>query len=83
LDSYLVPARQSFQETKDVKVFDQAFLNTVIDLSEKVGYSENDSNHITSEPLRDQNESELDKIVPILPFVAVFIFAFIISRKRR
>lgn len=83
LDSYLVPARQAFQETNDVKVFDQAFLNTVISLSNKAGYSNNDPNYTTSEPSLDQNESELDKIVPILPFVAVFIFAFIISRKRR
>ena len=83
LDSYLVPARQSFQETNDVKIFDQAFLNTVIVLSEKAGYSDNDPNYIVSEPLRDQNESELDQILPILPFIAVFIFVFIISRKRR
>jgi len=83
LDSYLVPARQSFEETNNTEVFDQAFLNTVIDLSEKSGYSNNDPNYIKSEPTRDQTESELDKIIPILPFVAVFIFVFIISRKRR
>ena len=83
LDSYLVPARKSFQETNDVTVFDQAFLNTVIALSEKVGYSNNDPNYIASGPSRDQNESELDRIVPLLPFAVVFIFVFIISRKRR
>ena len=83
LDSYLVPARQAFEETNDVNVFDEAFLNTVIVLSEKAGYLENDPNYIASEPLQDQNESEFDKIVPLLPFVAVFIFLFIVSRMRR
>ena len=83
LDSYLVPARQVFEETNDVGVFDEAFWNTVIALSEKAGYSESDPNHVASEPLENQNQSEFDKIVPLLPFIIVFIIVFIISRKRR
>lgn len=83
LDSYLVPARQSFQETNDITVFDQAFLNTVIALSEKIGYSNNDPNYVVSEPSSYQNESELDQLLPLLPFIAMFIFLFFISRKRR
>jgi len=83
LDSYLVPARQLFEETNNVKVFDQAFLDTVITLSERAGYSNEDPNYIVSEPLQDQNESELDQILPLLPFLIIFIFIFIASRKRK
>lgn len=83
LDSYLVPAKQSFQETNDVTVFDQAFLNTVIALSEKAGYSNTDPNYVLSEPSQYQNESELEQILPLIPFIIIFIFVFIVSRKRR
>jgi uncharacterized protein len=83
LDAYLVPAMQSYQATKDVTVFDQAFLNIVIVLSEKAGYSNNDPNYIASEPLSNQNESELNNLISILPFLIMIIFVFIISRKRK
>jgi uncharacterized protein len=83
LDSYLVPAKQSFQETNNTSVFDQAFLNTVIVLSEKIGYSNEDPNYVVSEPSQYQNESELEQLLPLLPFIGMFIFLFIISRKRR
>jgi uncharacterized protein len=83
LDSYLVPAKQLFQETNSTNVFDQAFLNTVIVLSEKIGYSNDDPDYVVSEPSQYQNESELEQILPLLPFIGIFIFLFIISRKRR
>jgi len=83
LDSYLVPAMQLFRETNDVHVFDQAFLNTVISLSEKAGYSNNDPNYVSADPLNDQNESELQNLITILPFIIMFIFVFVISRKRK
>ena len=38
LDSYLVPAKQSYDETGNTDVFDSAFLDTVIALAEKAGY---------------------------------------------
>lgn len=83
LDSYLVPARELFEQTNDSSVFDQAFLNTVVALSEKIGYSNNDPNYVITEPSQYPEESELDQILPLIPFVIMFIFIFIISRKRR
>jgi len=83
LDSYLVPAMQSFRETNNAQVFDQAFLNTVISLSEKVGYSNNDPNYVSTDSLKDQNDSELQNLISILPFIIMFIFIFIISRRRK
>ena len=83
LDSYLVPAMQSFRETNNVQIFDHAFLNTVISLSEKAGYSNNDPNYVATTPLNDQNDSELQNLITILPFLIIFISVFIISRKRR
>ncbi|HSB83257.1 MAG TPA: TPM domain-containing protein [Nitrosarchaeum sp.] len=83
LDSYLVPALQSFRETNDVHVFDQAFLNTVISLSEKAGYVNNDTNYIPTDSLKDQNESDMQNLITILPFIIMFVFVFILSRKRK
>jgi len=83
LDTYLVPARQEFLQTNNEKVFDQAFLNTVIVLSEKAGYSNDDPNYVVSDSPQNQNESELDQILPLLPFIIMFIFIFIVSRKRK
>lgn len=82
LDMYLVPARNSFLETNNVGVFDSAFMNTVLTLAQKVGYVGDDQefpNSYVSPP----DESELEKIIPLLPFVIFFIIIFVLAQKKR
>lgn len=82
LDIYLVPARISFLENGNVSVFDNAFMNTVMILAQKIGYSETDQQ--TPNPFPNQiEESELEKIIPLLPFVIFFIIIFVLAQKKR
>ena len=82
LDIYLVQARDEFLETDNVSVFDNAFMNTVLILAQKVGYT--DEQHELSNPYISQpEESELEKIIPLLPFVIFFIIIFVLAQKKR
>lgn len=82
LDMYLVPARNSYLETNNVTVFDDAFMNTVLALSQRIGYSE--SNEQTSNlPASQTEESELEKLIPLLPFIIFFIIIFVLAQKKR
>src|SRR5688572_20192002 len=42
LDSFLVPARQEYESSGNVSVFDQAFLDTAISLGTRTGYQSGD-----------------------------------------
>jgi len=82
LDMYLVPARNSFLETNNVEVFDNAFMNTVLVLAQKVGYTD-DGLQVSNPYFSQPEESELEKIIPLLPFVIFFIIIFVLAQKRR
>ena len=82
LDMYLVPARNSFLATNEVTVFDSAFMDTVLILAQKIGYV--DEGRQPSVPYNIQNdESELEKIIPLLPFIIFFIIIFVLAQKKR
>jgi uncharacterized protein len=83
LDSYLVPARESYKTSGNVNVFDQAFLDTVIALGEKIGYIDNDSAYKISSPPEDvTNDFDPVSIAIILLFIVPF-FALSFFRRRR
>ncbi|MBM2819277.1 MAG: conserved rane protein of unknown function [Nitrosarchaeum sp.] len=74
LDSYLVPARERYNETGEITVFDQAFLDTVISLSEKIGFVNEDPAYKKSEPPQYQN----DEIDPVVILILIFIIGFFV-----
>ena len=82
LDMYLVPARNSFLKTNNVEVFDDAFMNTVLVLAQKVGYTD-ETHELTNPYISQPEESELEKIIPLLPFVIFFIIIFVLAQKKR
>ena len=81
LDMYLVPARDSYLRNNDTTGFDNAFMDTVLILAQKLGYSEDDAipNHNFAQP----EESELEKIIPLLPLIILFIVFFVLAQKKR
>jgi len=83
LDSYLVPARDHYNQTGNVKVFDQAFLDTVISLSEKIGFVNEDPNYRKSEPNQYQNDEMDPVIILIIIFIVGFFVLSTITRGRR
>jgi len=82
LDSYLVPARDQYNQTGDVKVFDQAFLDTVISISEKIGFVNEDPNYRKSEPSQYQNDEMDPVVILIIIFIVGFFVLSIITRGR-
>lgn len=84
LDSYLVPARDLYESNGNIKVFDQAFLDTVIALGDKAGYVENGSVPSQSEPQQSEDDMNYRQIAMILLFIAFpLIFSILARRKRR
>lgn len=81
LDSYLVPARESYENSGNVRVFDQAFLDTVIVIGEKIGYTNDDPNYQPSRP--SQDELDYQQIAMILMFIAFPLAFSILNRRRR
>lgn len=82
LDSYLVPARDSYEKTGNTKVFDQAFLDTVIALGDKIGYVNNDQSYQQSRPPQS-DDFDYSQIVMILLFLAFPLAFSILNRRRR
>jgi len=82
LDMYLVPARNSYLENNDTVVFDNAFMNTVLIIAQKLGYSE-EGNVISNPNFIQSEESDIDKIIPFLPFIILFVILFVLSQKKR
>jgi uncharacterized protein len=82
LDFYLVPARESYEETGNIVAFDQAFVDTVISLAQRAGYVSED---IPSQPVQDYFQDEIDPLTVILLvlFFGAFITMAILGRRRR
>ena len=82
LDSYLVPARNSYEKTGNTNVFDQAFLDTVIALGDKIGYVNSDPSYQqTRQP--QSNEDDYSQILMVMLFLAVPLAFSILNRRRR
>lgn len=77
LDSYLVPARNSYEITGKKAVFDQAFLDTVISLAQRSGYKSDDPAFAPSKPV--QNEIGDDTIDPLTLMIMVIFFGGFIA----
>jgi uncharacterized protein len=81
LDSYLVPARQDFEATKNPDVLGEAFLTTIIAIGDKIGYKNQDQVYQEYEPR--ESESGWDVIIMILVFLVIVGVIFYFGRKRR
>lgn len=83
LDAYLVPARNSFSETQNTLVFDHAFMNTVSVLAEKAGYVDTGSTPAKTQDFPQTEESDLEKLIPLAPFIILFIIVFVLAQKKK
>jgi uncharacterized protein len=81
LDSYLVPARQNFEATKNPDVLGEAFLTTVIAIGEKIGYK--NQNQIYQEYEPRESESGWEVMMLMLVFFAIIAVIFYLGRRRR
>jgi uncharacterized protein len=70
LDSYLVPARQQYEDSGSTAAFDGAFLGTVVALGKRMGFTADDVN--APQPQDSGSNGQSDNTVMII-FVAVFI----------
>jgi uncharacterized protein len=80
LDAYLVPARNSYENSGNTKPFDQAFQDTVVALGDKIGYVNEDSKYQQSPPREEMN---YEQIALILMFIAFPLAFSILNRRRR
>ena len=90
LDSFLVPARNEYEESGNSTVFDQAFLDTVTSLGALTGYVSKDPNF--APPVVDDGFSDgfedvsafLDYAMPgiFIAFIVIAIVLSVIGRKR-
>jgi uncharacterized protein len=81
LDAYLVPARDSYENSGNIKPFDQAFQDTIIALGDKIGYVNDDSRYQQSPP--QDEEMNYEQIALILMFIAFPLAFSILNRRRR
>lgn len=81
LDSYLVPARQDFEATKNPDVLGEAFLTTVIAIGEKIGYK--NQNQIYQEYEPRESESGWEVIMLMLAFLVIIAVIFYLGRRKR
>lgn len=84
LDAFLVPARNEYESSGDMSLFDQAFLDTVVSLGALTGYQSQDyAPPAISTPDGDIDQF-LDSTVPwiFFAFIAVMIILSFIGRKR-
>jgi uncharacterized protein len=83
LDSYLVPAREIYQNSGNSTVLDQAFLNTVISIGQRTGYSTKEGIYQLDEPFQNGDNIELFQIALPLIVIGLIVFLVFIGRKRR
>jgi uncharacterized protein len=83
LDSYLVPARETYQNSGNSTVLDQAFLNTVLSIGQRIGYSTKEGIYQLDEPLQNGDNIELFQIALPLLVIGLIVFLVFIGRKRR
>ena len=89
LDSFLVPARQEYESSGNVSVFDQAFLDTAISLGTRAGYQSGDPGFqtpglVSDSPFVDDIDLFLDYAMPgiFVTFIVVVIVLSWIGRKK-
>ena len=81
LDSYLIPARQDFEGTKNPDVLAEAFLTTVIAIAEEIGYKNQSQIYQEYEPR--ESESGWEVIILMLVFLIIIAVIFYLGRRRR
>jgi len=79
----LVPAREIYQNSGNSTVLDQAFLNTVISIGQRIGYSAKEGIYQLDEPLQNVDNTELFQIALPLLVIGLIVFLVFIGRKRR
>jgi uncharacterized protein len=89
LDSYLVPARQEYEDTGDETVFDEAFLNTAVALGARTGYVSDNPDYPNVDDSFDGSPSDIDRLLDyaspglIFAIIGFVIIVSILSRRGR
>ena len=83
LDSYLVPAREIYQNFGNSTVLDQAFLNTVISIGQRIGYSTKEGIYQLDEPLQSGDNIQLFQTALPLLVIGFIIFLVFFGGRRR
>jgi uncharacterized protein len=85
LDSYLVPAKNSYTRTGSIDVFNQAFIDTAIVLAEKSGYVSNNPTFTPSTSIQPENNNDSVDPGTVMVFVIFFgiFIAMALLRSRR
>ena len=82
LDSYLVPAREIYQNTGNRTLLSDALLNTVIAIGQHIGYSSNSSIYQLDTPTQSSNEDFGLIVLPLIVLAIIIIIAFFGRRRR-
>ena len=80
LDSYLVPARDTFNQNRNITVIDNGILNTVVALGEYSGYISNDPSYKLSEEIHQGDSLDYFSVIILVVIIATIILT--ILRKR-
>lgn len=81
LDSYLVPAKESFDQDRNITTIDKGLLDTVVALGGYSGYVSNDPKYRLSDKVREEDSFDF---FGIMIFVIVFaVILIVVLRKRR
>ena len=83
LDSYLVPAREIYQNSGNRTVLDQAFLNTVISIGQRIGFSTKEGIYQLDEPLQSGDNTQIFQVVLPLLVIGLIVLLALIGRRRR
>jgi uncharacterized protein len=80
LDTYLVPAKESFIETKNITAINQGLLDTVVSLGKYIGYSSSDPQYNLTKDLQSQGDGGY---FGILFLIIIILFVFLFGFRRR
>lgn len=80
LDTYLVPAKERYVETKNITAINQGLLDTVVSLGKYIGYTSSDSQYNLTKELQQQDGNDY---FGILFFIMIFLFVFLLGFLRR
>jgi uncharacterized protein len=82
LDTYLVPAREIYQNTGNKTLLSDALLNTVIAIGQHIGYSSNSSIYQLDKATQSGNEDFGVIVLPLIVLAIIIIVAFFGRRRR-
>lgn len=80
LDRYLVPARDTFNQDRNITVIDNGIFNTVVALGQYSGYSSSDPKYKLSTEISQEESLDYFSIIVLVAIIAIILIT--ILRKR-